>query len=137
MHLGQLVHSLFFILVLSALIPLLGRYMANVFEGQPTFLKPLLNNLEQFTYKISGCREMEEMNWIEYTKALLIFNLWGFVALVLLQRIQYYLPLNPEQLTAVPLLLSCNTAMSFVTNTNWQSYTPETTLSYATQMVGL
>lgn len=137
---------LLFLLLLTALALPLGKYIANVIEGKlPAWLKPL-RRLERFIYSLSGVRytlseagdiTTEEMNWKHYTIALLLFNLLGFVVLLLLQLLQSALPLNPQHLPNVPFWLSFNTAVSFMTNTNWQAYSGETTLSYATQMLGL
>ncbi len=126
-----------FALLLLCLTPPLGIFMANVFEGKRTFLHPVFGWLERLTYKVGGVNPAEEMTWVQYAKGMVLFNLLGFVAIFLLERFQYFLPLNPEHLTAVPWLLAFNTAASFMTNTNWQAYTPETTMSYATQMLGL
>lgn len=126
-----------FIFLLLLIIPLLGRHIAHVLEGEKTFLHPLLDWLELVSYKISGVNPHDEMTWQKYTKTLLLFNLLGFLTLLIIQLIQYYLPLNPQQLPGVPWALAFNTAISFATNTNWQAYAGETTLSYATQMIGL
>lgn len=119
------------------LAPTLGTYVANVFTGKATFAYRILGWLEKLCYRITGANPKEEMSWIEYGKALLLFNFLGFISLFFLQLIQGYLPLNPQNFGAVPLSLAFNTAMSFTTNTNWQSYAGETTLSYLTQMLGL
>jgi K+-transporting ATPase ATPase A chain len=111
--------------------------MANVFTGKATFAYRTLGWLEYLCYRIGGTNPKEEMSWIEYGKALLIFNFLGFITLFFLQLIQGYLPLNPQNLEATSWQLAYNTAMSFTTNTNWQSYAGETTLSYLTQMIGL
>lgn len=121
--------------LLAILTPLLGRYMANLFQDKPTGLG--LKWLESFSYRISGLDGAEEMTWRSYTNALLLFNLLGFLALFLLQCLQPLLPLNPQHFPAVPLPQAFNTAISFVTNSDWQSYMPEQTLSYSTQMLGL
>lgn len=119
------------------LIPVLGIYIANVFTGKATFAYRILGWLERLCYRIGGINPREEMSWIEYGKNLLIFNFLGFVSLFLLLLIQGYLPLNPQNLGAVPLPLAFNIAISFTTNTDWQSYAGEITLSYLTQMLGL
>jgi potassium-transporting ATPase potassium-binding subunit len=119
------------------LTPILGTYMANVFTGKTTFLHPILGWLERLCYRIGRVDAEEEMTWIDYAKTLLLFNLWGFIAVFLLQLFQKYLPLNPQNFSAPSWESAFNTAMSFVTNTNWQSYSGETTLSYLTQMLGL
>lgn len=131
------VQVIFFILVITALTPLLGRFMFNVFSGKRNFLTPVVGKLEQFLYKLLNINPNEEMNWKKYLFSILIFNFIGFVVVLLLQLTQQWLPLNPEELPNVPFHLALNTAISFMTNTNWQSYGGETTLSYASQMLGL
>ncbi len=128
---------LFFIGLFICLTPIFGRYIANVFTGKATFAYRILGWLENLCYRIGGTNPKEEMSWIEYGKALLIFNFFGFITLFFLQLIQGYLPLNPQKFGGVSWPLAFNTAMSFTTNTNWQSYAGETTLSYLTQMLGL
>ncbi|MDD5382618.1 MAG: potassium-transporting ATPase subunit KdpA [Candidatus Margulisbacteria bacterium] len=122
-----------YIAVLVFLTPLLGTYMARVFEGRIRAGQWL----EKSIYRVCGIDENEEMDWLDYTKAVLFFNLLGFIFLFLVQIFQSYLPLNLYRLPNVPWDLAFNTAMSFMTNTNWQSYSGETTLSYLTQMLGL
>ncbi len=117
--------------------PLLGGYMKRVFAGERTLPQRLLGPLEGGLYRLSGVRPTEEQSWRQYTVALLIFNVLGFLALFLLQRLQGVLPLNPEGLRGVAPWLAFNTATSFMTNTDWQSYAGETTLSQLTQMLGL
>jgi potassium-transporting ATPase potassium-binding subunit len=131
------VQLLFFTGLFICLTPILGTYMANVFTGKATFAYRILGWLESLCYRIGGANPNEEMSWIEYGKALLLFNFLGFISLFFLQLIQGHLPLNPQNFGAVSLPLAFNTAMSFTTNTNWQSYAGETTLSYLTQMLGL
>src|ERR1700737_52308 len=114
-----------------------GYYMTRVFNGERTFLSPLLRPLERVIYSVSGVKEDEEQDWKSYGLAMLTFSLAGFLALYALQRLQAVLPFNPQHLDAVSPDLAFNTSVSFVTNTNWQSYTPETTMSYLTQMAGL
>jgi K+-transporting ATPase ATPase A chain len=126
-----------FCLALIGLTPPLGLYMARVFEGKSTFMSPALGWLEGLLYKLCGINKDEEMDWKVYTKALLLFNLLGFLFLFVLQLVQKYLPLNPANLANVAWDCAFNTAASFTTNTNWQSYAGETTLSYLTQMLGL
>ncbi len=128
---------LFYGLLLLVLTPLVGRYMARVFQGERTFFHPLLEWLETLSYRVAGVDPKHEMSWREYLKALFIVNLFGFLALILLQLVQQWLPLNPQAFPGVSFPLAFNTAASFVTNTNWQAYAGETTLSYATQMLGL
>jgi K+-transporting ATPase ATPase A chain len=117
----------------------LGAYMARVFEGQRTFLHPVLRWLEVLTYKAAGIREDVEQHWTHYTAALLSFSLFGFLLTYLLQRAQGLLPFNPQHFGAALVSpdLAFNTATSFVTNTNWQAYSGESTLSYFVQMAAL
>src|SRR5579864_1933243 len=126
------------VLILVCTKPL-GAYMARVFEGQRTFLHPVLRWLEVLTYKAIGVKEEVEQRWTTYTAALLSFSLFGFLLTYLLQRVQGFLPLNPQNFNAgnVPPDLAFNTATSFVTNTNWQAYSGETTISYFVQMAAL
>jgi potassium-transporting ATPase potassium-binding subunit len=123
--------------VLTALVVPLGRYMARVFEGERTLLTPVLGPVERGLYRISGIDERREQTWITYTVAMLLFNAAGFALLYALLRLQSWLPLNPAGMSAVAPDLSFNTAVSFSSNTNWQNYGGESTLSYLTQMVGL
>ncbi|WP_036262801.1 potassium-transporting ATPase subunit KdpA [Methylocapsa aurea] len=123
--------------VVMLLVKPLGYYMTRVFNGERTFLSILLRPIERGLYFISGVREKEEQSWRGYGLAMLAFSLAGFLALYALQRLQAVLPFNPQQLDAVAPDLAFNTSVSFVTNTNWQSYVPETTMSYLTQMAGL
>lgn len=115
----------------------LGAFMARVYRGEHTLLSPVLGPVERALYRASGVRPEQEMSWQKYTLAVLLFSAVGFLFLYLLQRLQHVLPLNPQGLAAVSPHLAFNTAASFVTNTNWQSYGGETTLSYLTQMLGL
>ena len=110
----------------------LGLYMAKVFEGEITFLKPI----ERVLYRVCGVKG-EEQHWTTYTIAMLAFSIAGFVSLYLMQRLQAVLPYNPQGMAAVTPDLSFNTAVSFITNTNWQSYSGESTMSYLVQMLGL
>ena len=127
----------FYFVVLVLLTKPLGSYMAKVYQGERTFLSPVLGPLERLLYRLSGVDPEEEMDWKVYALAMLLFNLIGFLFLYLLLRIQGFLPLNPQGLGAVAPDLSLNTAVSFVTNTNWQNYGGESTMSYLTQMLGL
>jgi len=135
---GVLQIAIFFGLILICTKPL-GAYMAKVFEGQRTFMHPILRWLEVLTYKLIGVKEEVEQRWTQYTAALLSFSLFGFLLTYLLQRAQGLLPLNPQNFNAgnVPPDLAFNTATSFVTNTDWQAYAGEATLSYFVQMAGL
>lgn len=126
-----------FVLLLIIIAPLLGSYLSKIYQGKQTYLKKRLGWLERLSYRIAGVDPQEEMTWKAYGKALLWFNGFGFIALFAIQLFQGYLPFNPQHFQEVPWDLAFNTAASFVTNTNWQSYAGETTLSYATQMVGL
>ncbi|MEB0042244.1 MULTISPECIES: potassium-transporting ATPase subunit KdpA [unclassified Pseudomonas] len=126
----------FFALVLLP-APWLGRFYYRIMEGERTFLTPVLGPLERVCYRLSGVDPKTEQNWKTYTLALLAFNLVGFVVLFAILVFQGSLPLNPQQLPGMEWSLAFNTAMSFVTNTNWQSYSGEASLSYLSQMVGL
>ncbi len=123
--------------VVLALAKPMGAFMAKVFEGQRTFLHRFLRPLEVAIYKICGIDETAEQHWTRYAGSLLVFSLVTLLFTYLLQRVQQWLPLNPQGLGNVAPDLSFNTAVSFTTNTNWQFYTPETTMSYLTQMIGL
>jgi K+-transporting ATPase ATPase A chain len=126
-----------YMVVLIALAKPLGAYMARVYEGRPFGLDRVLGPLERLIYRVSGVRADEEMGWQTYAWAMMLFNLAGFVAVYALQRLQGMLPLNPQGFGAVSSDSSFNTAVSFATNTNWQGYAGETTMSYLTQMLGL
>lgn len=115
----------------------LGAFMAKVFEGERSWLTPILGWIEKLTYRVAGVDENEEMNWKDYAKSLLWFNFFGFLIVFLLQILQNALPLNPAGLPAVSWHSAFNTAVSFMTNTNWQGYGGEVTMSYLTQMLGL
>jgi K+-transporting ATPase ATPase A chain len=117
--------------------PFLGRFYYNVMEGQRTWLTPLLSPLERFCYRMAGVDAQAEQSWKTYTLALLAFNLAGFVALFALLMLQGVLPLNGQHLPGLEWTLAFNTAVSFVTNTNWQAYSGEASLSYLSQMAGL
>jgi potassium-transporting ATPase potassium-binding subunit len=122
---------------LFALVKPLGVYMARAYEGAPMWLDRVVGPIERLIYRLAGIRPTEEMEWKTYAVALLLFNGLGFLVVYALQRLQGVLPLNPEHLGAVAPDLAFNTAVSFVTNTNWQAYSGETTLSYFTQMAAL
>jgi K+-transporting ATPase ATPase A chain len=137
---------LFFFALILAITKPLGIFMARIFEGERTFLHPLLRPLERVLYRLSGVREDEEQHWTGYAGALLAFSIAKFVFTYLIQRLQGFLPLNPQGFstahapqgaTALTPDLAFNTAVSFVTNTNWQAYGGETTLSYFVQMAAL
>jgi potassium-transporting ATPase potassium-binding subunit len=127
----------FYIIVLLALVKPLGVYMARVYQGERTFLTRIIAPVERLLYRLAGVKPEEEMDWKTYAVALLLFNLVGLLFLYLLLRLQNLLPLNPQDLGPVSPALAFNTAVSFATNTNWQSYSGETTLSYFSQMLGL
>ncbi|MBI5927794.1 MAG: potassium-transporting ATPase subunit KdpA [Chloroflexi bacterium] len=133
----ELVQIALYVGLLIVCTPLLGGYMAKVFSGQRNFMSPVLTPIENGIYKVSGVNASQEMDWKTYAVAMLLFNLLGFLVLFVIQLVQGSLPLNPENLPNVPTALAFNTAISFMTNTNWQSYAGETTMSYFTQMVGL
>jgi len=126
-----------FCAVVAALIVPLGSYMTRVFSGERTFLSPVLRPLEAGLYRIGGVNETREQHWVTYTLSMLFFHVGGFTVLYALMRLQASLPLNPAAQSAVAEDLSFNTAVSFITNTNWQNYGGESTLSYLTQMLGL
>ena len=126
-----------YLIVLLLLVKPLGSFMARVYEGERTFLSPVLGPVERFIYRLIGVKPQEEMDWKTYAFAMLLFSLVGLITLYGLQRLQAILPLNPQNLGAVAPDLSFNTSVSFNTNTNWQSYGGETTMSYLTQMIGL
>ncbi len=126
-----------YFVVLILLVKPVGSFMAHVFQGEHTILTPALAPVERFIYRISGVNAEEEMTWKAYAVALLLFSLFGILLLFLLQRIQGFLPLNPTGMNAVPSGTAFNTAVSFVTNTNWQNYGGESTMSYLTQMMGM
>ncbi len=134
---NAIVQLVFYVAVLLALAKPLGAYMARVYEGRPCGLDRLFGWLERLIYKMSGIRPREEMGWKTYAATMLLFNLVGLLAVYALQRLQGVLPLNPQALGAVSPDSSFNTAVSFATNTNWQGYGGETTMSYLTQMLGL
>jgi K+-transporting ATPase ATPase A chain len=123
--------------VIIAITPLLGGYMTRVFNGERVLLTSVLRPVERVVYGMCGVDEATEQNWVGYAIATLAFSLAGFVALYALQRLQGVLPFNPQGQAAISPDSSFNTSVSFVTNTNWQSYAPETTMSYLTQMAGL
>ena len=126
-----------YLIVLLLLVKPLGSFMARVYQGERTFLSPVLGPVERLIYRITGVKPQEEMDWKTYAFAMLMFSLVGLITLYGLQRLQSILPLNPQNLGAVAPDLSFNTSVSFNTNTNWQSYGGETTMSYLTQMIGL
>jgi potassium-transporting ATPase potassium-binding subunit len=123
--------------IVVALTPVLGAYMTRVFNGEPTWLSPLLRPVERLLYRIGGVEEAREQHWLTYTTAMLLFHAAGFVVLYALMRLQGALPFNPAEQSSVAPDLAFNTAVSFITNTNWQNYGGESTMSYLVQMLGL
>lgn len=126
-----------FLTILTFVALLLGEYMAKVFKGEKTLLSFILRPIEKLLYKLFGVDETTEMDWKAYSFSLIIFNILGIIAVFVLQELQNLLPFNPQGLGAVRWDTAINTAVSFVTNTNWQAYAGEGTLSYLTQMLGL
>ena len=133
---GWIQIALYCVIIIAITAPL-GGYMTRVFNGEKTFLSPLLRPVERVFYAISGVDEKEDQHWVIYGVAMLAFSLAGFATLYALMRLQSILPFNPQKFPAVGEHLAFNTAMSFISNTNWQSYVPETTMSYLVQMAGL
>jgi potassium-transporting ATPase potassium-binding subunit len=133
---GWLQIAVFFALVLAAARPM-GLYMARVYGREKTWLDPMLGPLERLLYRVTGVNPDEEMRWTQYCSAVMVFSLATMLLTYAVERLQHWLPLNPQHLPAVEPYLAWNTAASFTTNTNWQSYVPETTMSYLTQMFGL
>ena len=123
--------------IVVALTPLLGAYMTRVFNGERTWLSPVLRPVETLLYRAGGIDETREQHWLTYTVAMLLFHAAGFVILYALMRLQAVLPFNPAEQSAVAPELAFNTAISFITNTNWQNYGGESTMSYLVQMLGL
>jgi K+-transporting ATPase ATPase A chain len=123
--------------VIILLVKPFGGYMTRVFTGERTFLSPVLGPVERVFYSLCGVDEKREQSWVGYAVAMLMFSLAGFLSLYALMRFQALLPFNPAGQSAVEEGLAFNTSVSFVTNTNWQSYVPETTMSYLVQMAGL
>ena len=126
-----------YLIVLIALVKPLGAFMADVYEGKRTFLDPVLRPVERLIYRLSGVSPDQEMDWKTYAVAMMVFNMLGLVVVYVIQRVQGFLPLNPAGIGAVAPDGAFNTAASFATNTNWQDYGGETTLSYLTQMIAL
>ncbi|MBA4034785.1 MAG: potassium-transporting ATPase subunit KdpA [Bradyrhizobium sp.] len=131
------IQILLFCAIVVALVKPLGWYMTRVFNGEATFLSPVLRPVERGLYWVGGVDERREQHWLTYTVAMLLFHVGGFLIIYGLMRLQPLLPFNPQDQSAVAADLSFNTAISFITNTNWQNYGGESTLSYLTQMVGL
>ncbi|HUI30775.1 MAG TPA: potassium-transporting ATPase subunit KdpA [Candidatus Acidoferrales bacterium] len=137
MTLEGIFQIIFYLLVLVFLAKPLGEFMARIFEGKKTFLHPIFGPVEKFIYRVSGINPDEEMDWKQNAIAMMIFNVFGIAIVYALQRLQQFLPLNPMHFGAVSPDSSFNTAVSFGTNTNWQGYGGETTMSYLTQMLAL
>src|SRR5215472_1125383 len=133
---GWIQIALFSLIVIAVTRPL-GGYMTRVFAGERTFLSPILRPVERAVYWCCGVDEKEEQHWLIYAVALLFLSVAGFVTLYALQRLQWYLPFNPQGQTGVEQGLAFNTSVSFITNTNWQAYSGETTMGYLVQMAGL
>ena len=131
------IQILLYCAIVVALVKPLGWYMTRVFNGESTFLSPVLRPVERRLYRIGGVDERREQHWLTYTVAMLLFHVGGFLVIYGVMRLQALLPFNPQEQSAVAADLSFNTAISFITNTNWQNYGGESTLSYLTQMVGL
>jgi K+-transporting ATPase ATPase A chain len=126
-----------YVLVLFLITKPIGIFLTRVFERQKTFLDPLLRPVERAIYRICGVDENKEMRWMEYGTTMLVFSAVSLILLYFFERLQQWLPWNPQRFANVTPDLAWNTAVSFTTNTNWQAYTPETTMSYLTQMAGL
>jgi K+-transporting ATPase ATPase A chain len=137
MNAYEWLETILFFVVLLALVKPLGAFMARVYQGERTFLSPVLAPCENLLYRICGVNKDEEMGWKRYAGAMVLFNLVLFVALFALLMLQHLFPLNPQKFPAFSWQLALNTAISFVTNTNWQAYSGEQAASYFTQMVGL
>jgi K+-transporting ATPase ATPase A chain len=137
MTLNGWLQILFFLLAVFVVTPPLGGFMARVFTGQRTWLDPLSRPVERLVYRLTGVDERHQMRWTEYATALLMFSIVSMLVLYAMQRLQHVLPFNPQGIGAVAPALAFNTAVSFTTNTNWQAYGGETTMSYFTQMAGL
>ena len=133
---GWLQAIAFFAIILALTKPL-GLYLARVFEGERTWFSPVLEPVERGIYRLCGVRAEEEMSWVVYALSMLAFSAVGLAYLYVLLRTQKWLPLNPQHFDNMAPDLAWNTAVSFTTNTNWQFYTPETTMSYLTQMAAL
>jgi potassium-transporting ATPase potassium-binding subunit len=128
---------LVFLLVIFAVAKPLGTYMARVYSGEKTFFDPVARPVERLLYRVTGVDEKREMRWSEYAISMLLFSAVSMLLLYVIQRVQHWLPWNTQALAGVAPDLAWNTAASFTTNTNWQAYTPETTMTYFTQMAGL
>jgi K+-transporting ATPase ATPase A chain len=134
---NAVVQVVVFLAILLACVPVLGGYMARVYEGRPTLLSRVLGPLERLLYRLAGTRPDDEMGWKRYAWAMLLFNAAGAIVVFGMQRLQHLLPLNPQGFPGVTPDLAFNTAASFASNTNWQAYGGETTMSHLTQMAAL
>ena len=137
MNLYSWLQLIVYLVVLLALAKPLGSFMAHVYQGERTFLDPILGPVERMLYRLSGVDPGEDMGWKKYAVAMMVFNVLGLLAVYAIQRLQAVLPLNPQGLGAVTPDSSWNTAVSFATNTNWQGYGGEVTMSYLSQMLAL
>ncbi|MBL8080524.1 MAG: potassium-transporting ATPase subunit KdpA [Anaerolineales bacterium] len=137
MNLNSLFQIILYVVVLLLLAKPLGSFMARVYQGERTFLDRVLGPVERFIYRIAGVKADEDMDWKTYAIAVMLFNVLGLLAVYVFQRLQAFLPLNPQGLSAVTADSSWNTAVSFASNTNWQGYGGEVTMSYFSQMLGL
>ena len=137
MTLNGWLQIILFIAVVLLLAKPMGNYLTAVFERRKTFLDPLFSPCERLLYRMTGIKPEEEMRWTEYAVTMLVFSAVTMILTYIIERIQFLLPLNPQHLANVEPVLALNTAISFTTNTNWQSYVPESTMSYLTQMLGL
>jgi potassium-transporting ATPase potassium-binding subunit len=132
-----LVQIIILVALLVALTPILGNYMAKVFQGERVFLSPVVRPVERFVYRLGGINEQAEMGWQMYLVTMVLFSMAGLFVSYVVMRLQSHLPFNPDGQSGVPPYLAWNTAVSFTTNTNWQSYGGETTMSYLSQMLAL
>jgi potassium-transporting ATPase potassium-binding subunit len=137
MSLNGWLQIVLFIATILLLAKPMGLYLTRVFERRKTFLDPVLVPCERLLYRMTGIKPEEEMRWTEYAMAMLLFSAVTLLLTYIVERVQHLLPLNPQHLPGVESSLALNTAISFTTNTNWQAYTPESTMSYLTQMLGL
>ncbi|HEV3056962.1 MAG TPA: potassium-transporting ATPase subunit KdpA [Vicinamibacterales bacterium] len=137
MTLGGWLQILVYFVAIAAVTVPLGRFMVRVFARERTWLDPVLRPIERLIYRSTGVDESREMRWTEYAAAMLLFSIVSMLLLYVMQRVQQWLPWNPQKFGAVPPELAFNTAASFTTNTNWQAYSGESTMSYLTQMAGL
>ncbi|NTU55419.1 MAG: potassium-transporting ATPase subunit A, partial [Anaerolineales bacterium] len=137
MNISSWIQIIFYMTILLLLAKPLGSYMAKVYQGERVYLDRVLAPVERFIYRLSGIDPRADMDWKVYAVAMLLFNALGLIVVYLLQRLQGVLPLNPQGMGAIPPDSSWNTAVSFASNTNWQGYGGETTMSYLTQMLGM